>query len=106
MSSYVTMVICQYGVLLSVRNRRYTIFKSNPFWGPRQNLAIPVGMTATVLIAIANLYGPGLRHVFATASIPGMYWGTPFAFALGILLIDETRKLLVRAYPKVCHMPP
>ena len=68
---------------------------SNPLWGPRKNLVVPVGMVATMLIAIVNLYGPGLQDVFATTPIPGMYWGIPFGFAAGILAVDEFRKLLV-----------
>ncbi|KAG2084914.1 uncharacterized protein F5147DRAFT_527735, partial [Suillus discolor] len=55
---------------------------------------------ATALIAVINLYGPGLQSVFNTTPIPGMFWGPPFAFALGILCVDETRKLIVRTYPK------
>ncbi|KAH7919461.1 calcium ATPase [Leucogyrophana mollusca] len=97
---YVTMVIAQYGSLLSVRNRRVSILNSNPLWGPRRNYAVPLGMTATVLIAIVNLYGRGLQRVFATAPIPGMFWGLPFCFALGILIMDEARKAIVRNYPK------
>lgn len=101
------MVLMQYGVVLSIRNRRYTTIYSNPLWGPRQNLAIPMGMVATVLIAIANLYGPGLQRVFATQPILGMFWGLPFCFALGVLIMDELRKLVVRTYPKVrCALSP
>ena len=105
--SYVTIVLMQYGGLLAVRNRRVSILRSNPLWGPRQNLMVPVGMTFTVLIAIVNLYGPGFQRVFVTAPIPGMYWGIPFAFAFAILTVDEIRKLIVRTYPKVsfdCYM--
>ncbi|KAJ7833982.1 calcium ATPase transmembrane domain M-containing protein [Mycena leptocephala] len=97
---YVTMVFMQYGGLLSARNRRMSILKSNPFWGPRRNIAVPIGMMFTALIAIVNLYGPGFENVFATAPIPGMFWGLPFAFAFCILCMDETRKLVVRSYPK------
>ncbi|KAH7907654.1 hypothetical protein BJ138DRAFT_1116511 [Hygrophoropsis aurantiaca] len=97
---YVTLVFAQYGSLLSVRNRRVSILQSNPLWGPRRNYAVPAGMTATALIAVVNLYGPGLRNVFATAPIPGMFWGIPFSFALGILMMDEARKAIVRNYPK------
>lgn len=96
---YVSMVFMQYGGLLSVRNRRVSILQSNPLFGPRRNLAVPLGMIGTALIAVTNLYGPGLQSVFATAPIPGMFWGIPFAFALGILIMDEIRKLLVRTYP-------
>ncbi|KIJ64312.1 hypothetical protein HYDPIDRAFT_90739 [Hydnomerulius pinastri MD-312] len=97
---YVTMVFMQYGCLLAIRNRRVSIFQSNPLWGPRQNLIVPVGMIGTMLIAVVNLYGPGLQRVFSTTPIPGMFWGPPFGFAVGILAVDEVRKLIVRTYPK------
>ncbi|KAI0777815.1 calcium ATPase transmembrane domain M-containing protein [Trametes elegans] len=96
---YVSLVFMQYGDLLAVRNRRVSIFQSNPLWGPRRNLFVPLGMVATALIAVVNLYGRGFQDVFDTAPIPGMYWGIPFAFALGILMMDELRKLIVRTYP-------
>ncbi|KAG1894549.1 uncharacterized protein F5891DRAFT_1195114 [Suillus fuscotomentosus] len=97
---YVTVAIGQYGTLLSVRNRRVSILQSNPLWGPRRNLLVLFGMSGTVLICIVNLYGAGFQQVFNTRPIPGMFWGLPFTFALGILLMDETRKTIVRTYPK------
>ncbi|KAG1740586.1 hypothetical protein EDB19DRAFT_1707719 [Suillus lakei] len=97
---YVTVAIGQYGTLLSVRNRRVSILQSNPLWGPRRNLLVLVGMAGTVLICIVNLYGPGFQQVFGTRPIPGMFWGLPFTFALGILLMDESRKAIVRKYPQ------
>jgi len=100
----VTVAIGQYGTLLSVRNRRVSILQSNPLWGPRRNLSVLVGMTGTVLICIVNLYGPGFQQVFNTRPIPGIFWGLPFTFALGILLMDETRKAIARRYPKVCSI--
>ncbi|KAF8555191.1 calcium ATPase transmembrane domain M-containing protein [Imleria badia] len=97
---YVTVVIGQYGTLLSVRNRRVSMVHSNPLWGPRRNLVVPCSMVGTVIIAVVNLYGPGLQQVFNMRPIPGMFWGLPFSFALGILIMDELRKLIVRTYPK------
>lgn len=97
---YVTLVFGQYGGLLAVRNRRVSILQSNPLWGPRKNLIVPCGMVATALIAVVNLYGPGIQHVFGTTPIPGMYWGLSFCFPLVVLIMDELRKLLVRTYPK------
>jgi len=97
---YITMVFMQYGGLLSVRNRRVSILNSNPLWGPRRNLAVPIGMVGTALVGVTNLYGPGLQRVFGTTPIPGKFWGIPFGFALAILIMDETRKLIVRTYPK------
>ncbi|KAG1877646.1 hypothetical protein DFJ58DRAFT_752076 [Suillus subalutaceus] len=99
-TSYVTVAIGQCGTLLAVSNRRVSILQSNPLWGPRRNLLVLAGMTGTILICIVNLYGPGFQRVFGTTPIPGMFWGLPFTFALGILLMDETRKAIVRRYPK------
>lgn len=98
-----TMVFIQYGNILAIRNRRVSLLQSNPLWGPRKNLIIFAGMVGTALIAIVNLYGPGLQQVFYTTPIPGMFWGPPFGFALAILIVDELRKLIVRTYPKVSH---
>lgn len=95
------MVLIQYGNLLAIRNRRVSLLQSNPFWGPRRNLIVPVGMVGTALVAIVNLYGPGLEKVFDTSPIPGMFWGPPFGFAVAVLMVDELRKLIVRTYPKV-----
>ncbi|KAI9457845.1 calcium ATPase transmembrane domain M-containing protein [Boletus coccyginus] len=97
---YVTLVFGQYGGLLSVRNRRVSMVHSNPLWGPRRNLVVPCSMLATAAIAVINLYGPGLQQVFNMRHIPGMFWGLPFSFALGILMMDELRKLIVRTYPE------
>ncbi|KAG1826819.1 calcium ATPase transmembrane domain M-containing protein [Suillus subaureus] len=97
---YVTVAIGQCGTLLAVSNRRVSILHSNPLWGPRRNLLVLVGMIGTILICIVNLYGAGFQRVFGTTPIPGMFWGLPFTFALGILLVDETRKAIVRKYPK------
>jgi len=97
---YITMLFMQYGGLLAVRNRRVSILNSNPLWGPRRNLIVPVGMAGSALVGVVNLYGPGLQRVFVTNPIPAMYWGLPFTFAIGILIVDEMRKLIVRTYPK------
>ncbi|KAG6377773.1 hypothetical protein JVT61DRAFT_14546 [Boletus reticuloceps] len=97
---YVTLVIGQWGTLLSVRNRRSSMINSNPFWGPRRNWVVPFSLAGTIVIALINIYGPGLQQVFDMRPIPGMFWGIPFAFAAGILMMDELRKLIVRTYPK------
>ena len=89
--------------ILAVRNRRVSILNSSPLWGPRRNSAIPVGLLLSALIGVVNLYGPGLQNVFSTFPTPSKFWGIPFGFALGILIMDETRKMIVRSYPKVMH---
>jgi sodium/potassium-transporting ATPase subunit alpha len=97
---YVCLAIMQFGSILAVRNRHVSILESNPLWGPRQNLVIPFSMVSTIIICIICLYGPGLQNVFDTAPIPVMFWFIPFGLAVGNLLLDESRKLIVRRYPK------
>lgn len=60
-------------------------------------------MIGTAVIAVINLYGPGLQQIFNMRPIPSMFWGLPFTFALGILMMDELRKLIVRTYPNVSY---
>ena len=97
---YICLVIMQFGTLLAIRNRHVSILESNPLWGPRQNLVIPLSMTATILIGIIVLYGPAFQATFGTATIPVKFWFIPFPLAFGNLLLDEIRKLIVRRYPK------
>ena len=47
-----------------------------------------------------------LTYSVLTAPTPAKFWDIPFGFALGILIMDETRKLIVRIYPKVCIVGP
>ena len=76
------MIIMQYGGLLAICNRCFSILNSNPLWGPHRNLAIPVAMLASTIIGVANLYRPGLQGFFSTAPIPSKFWGILFGFAL------------------------
>ncbi|MCO5613565.1 hypothetical protein L7F22_067842 [Adiantum nelumboides] len=42
---------------------------------------------------------PGLQNLFNTASVPIKFWCIPIPLALGLLIADELRKLLVRSFP-------
>jgi sodium/potassium-transporting ATPase subunit alpha len=96
---YVTMIFMQYGSILSLRNRRVSIFQSNPFYGPRQNLAIFAGMATSAMVGVFFNYVPEFQSVFGTAVIPAKFWFIPMGFGAGILMMDELRKLVVRTYP-------
>lgn len=94
------MVIMNFGVLLSVRNRVDSLFSANPLWGPRANWRLFASMTGSLLVAIVVLYGPGINSLFGTSPVPGKYWGIPFAFAAAIIAFDELRKHAVRKWPQ------
>jgi sodium/potassium-transporting ATPase subunit alpha len=97
---FVTLVILQWGNILSVRSKRMSILQADPIRKKRRNPWLPLAMLVALVIAIFVTEVPGIQTLFGTASVPLGYWFIPLALALGILLMDELRKLLVRVFPK------
>ena len=100
---YVTMVIMQLGNVMATRNRRVSVLESNPLYGPRQNLVLVGAIVLHICVALMNVYvstSPGNPNIFLFGSVPAEYWFIPIPLALGLLLCDEGRKLIVRTYPK------
>ena len=96
---FVTLVIMQCGNLLSVRNKRMSILQASPFTGARRNPWLLAGMVMSISIAVFVTMVPGIQRIFVTATVPIEFWLIPIPLALGVLVFDETRKLLVRLYP-------
>ncbi|RDB19722.1 Sodium/potassium-transporting ATPase subunit alpha [Hypsizygus marmoreus] len=96
---FVTLVILQWGNLLSVRNKRLSIFQADPFRAKRRNPWLFAGALCALVIAIFVTEVPGIQKLFLTASVPTEFWLIPLPLALGILAMDEVRKLLVRTFP-------
>ncbi|KAG6862101.1 hypothetical protein C0995_005911 [Termitomyces sp. Mi166 len=97
---FVTVVILQWGNLLSVRNKRLSILQADPIRKQRRNPWLFVGAIIAFVIAIFVTEVPGIQRLFGTASVPVEFWVIPLPLALGILFMDEIRKLLVRTFPK------
>lgn len=53
-----------------------------------------------LVIAIFVTEVPDIQSLFGTASIPLKFWFIPLPLALGILIMDEMRKLIVRLFPR------
>ncbi|KAG5996162.1 hypothetical protein E4U52_007175 [Claviceps spartinae] len=96
---FVTLVILQWGNILAVRNRRLSIVQADPFTSKRRNPWLVLGMLISLLIAIFVTEVPGIQSLFGTASVPIRFWFIPVPLALGILCMDEVRKLIVRLFP-------
>lgn len=96
---FVTLVVMQMGNLLSVRNKKLSILQADPIRKSRRNLWIFVGPLVSLSIAIFVTEEPGLQNLFNTASVPIKFWLIPIPLALGLLVADELRKLLVRSFP-------
>ncbi|PMB63776.1 Potassium-transporting ATPase alpha chain 1 [Beauveria bassiana] len=96
---FVTLVILQWGNILSVRNRRLSIVQADPFTAKRRNPWLILSILISLAIAIFVTEVPGIQSLFGTASVPIEFWLIPLPLALGILAMDEVRKLLVRVFP-------
>ncbi|OAA43373.1 ATPase, P-type, transmembrane domain protein [Beauveria brongniartii RCEF 3172] len=96
---FVTLVILQWGNILSVRNRRLSIVQADPFTAKRRNPWLVLSILISLAIAIFVTEVPGIQSLFGTASVPIEFWLIPLPLALGILAMDEIRKLLVRVFP-------
>ena len=57
-------------------------------------------MVISLCIAIFVTEVPGIQNLFDTASVPLEFWFIPIPLALGILMMDEIRKLIVRTWPQ------
>lgn len=96
---FVTLVILQWGNLLSVRNKRLSILQADPFHKHHRNPYLILGPLAALAIAILVTEVKGIQSLFGTASIPIELWLIPIPLALAIMVMDELRKLVVRCLP-------
>ncbi|KAJ2976706.1 hypothetical protein NQ176_g4790 [Zarea fungicola] len=96
---FVTLVILQWGNILSVRNRRLSIFQADPFTAKRRNPWLILSILISLAIAIFVTEVPGIQRLFGTAPVPIEFWLIPIPLALSILAMDEVRKVVVRSFP-------
>ncbi|KAK3901544.1 hypothetical protein C8A05DRAFT_34760 [Staphylotrichum tortipilum] len=96
---FVTLLILQWGNILAVRNRRMSIVQAGPICGRRKNPWLLLSMAVSLAIAVFVTEVPGIQTLFVTSSVPIEFWLIPLPLAVGILCMDELRKLLVRLFP-------
>ncbi|KAF8714477.1 cation transport ATPase (P-type) family, partial [Rhizoctonia solani] len=92
---FFTLVIMQWGNLLATRSRKLSIFQHKP----SGNWYIFPAMICALVIGIFFSYVPFFQKTFLTRGVPVEHYFLPVAFGLGILLLDEARKFMVRRYP-------
>jgi sodium/potassium-transporting ATPase subunit alpha len=98
---FFSLVLAQWGTLLIVRTRKQSIFQQPPYFKPSTaNWFILPAMITALSLAVFFSYIPDLQKVFDTRGVPAEHYGLPLAYALFMLCVDETRKYLVRRYPK------
>jgi magnesium-transporting ATPase (P-type) len=87
------IVVMQVVNVFLCRSRRESVFKSGLSTNPLLLWGIAVELALILLID----YTPWGNAVFGTAPIPPAVWLFVVPFALGMLLLEETRKWIVRA---------
>ncbi|KAH9965074.1 sodium-potassium ATPase [Russula compacta] len=96
---FFTLVIMQWGNLLSTRTRRSSIFQQPPTWSVNP-ATIPAALCALGIGIFFSYVGIFHHNAFQTSDIPVRFFFLPLGFALALVLLDETRKLIVRTYPR------
>lgn len=96
---FVTLVIMQWGNVLSVRTRRVSLFQHNPLWGPHRNYYLPIGILLSFITLIVVTLGPFFQNTFLTRQVPIKYALVAVGWAVFLVAFDETRKYFVRNYP-------
>ena len=82
---------------MAVRTRRLSIFQHPPaFNKATQNLLLFPAIAFALCMAIFWLYIPPLQSAVATSQVPAEHFFLPATFGLGVLLLDEGRKYMVR----------
>ncbi|KAF3481665.1 cation-transporting ATPase pma1 [Arthroderma uncinatum] len=97
---FVTLVVLQWGNILSIRNKRLSILQADPIRKQRRNPWLAGAVLVSLAIAVFVTQTPGINRLFNTAPVPIEHWLLPIPLAVGILCMDEFRKLLVRLFPR------
>lgn len=90
---FINLVVMQWFNLCAVRTRRLSLFSHAWNW------YLPPAVAFALLIAVFFLYVPQFHDVLGTATVPVAHWFLPMAFGMGVLLLDEGRKVFVRKFP-------
>ena len=83
-----------------MRTCRLSILQHPPlFRKSTQNLYLFPAIAFSLAMAFFWLYVPKFQEVLGTSEVPVEHWFLPMAFGMGLLLLDEARKLAVRKWP-------
>ncbi|KAI9691108.1 MAG: hypothetical protein M1822_008728 [Bathelium mastoideum] len=98
---FVNLVVMQWFNLMAVRTRRLSILTQPPlFRRSTQNFYLLPAIGFAVVFAIFFMYVPKFHSVLGTSPVPAEFWFLPMGFGMGILLLDEGRKLAARKKPR------
>ncbi|HAS84613.1 MAG TPA: hypothetical protein DCS23_00860 [Candidatus Yonathbacteria bacterium] len=90
--SLTLLAVFQWFNAINCRSHRLSIFQMNPF----SNLYLLVALLIVVLLQMFALYTSVGQRLLHTVPLSPSEWGTIFAIALSIILVEEIRKFIHR----------
>jgi sodium/potassium-transporting ATPase subunit alpha len=103
---FVCLVIVQaFGNVFATRTNFQSLFAHSPILKKGRNPWIFLAQLFTVMLMLLVVYVPAVNSIFNTRPIPLQFFFIPLLFAFVLILLDESRKLLVRkkvaCFPKI-----
>jgi len=91
---FLAIVITQVGNVFACRSFSESLLSLGLFSNP----LVLFGVATELLLALWIIYHPWGNAIFGTAPLPGHVWLVLLPFGVGLLLLEELRKLLVRHF--------
>ncbi|KIW10599.1 hypothetical protein PV08_11563 [Exophiala spinifera] len=97
---FVTLVVMQWFNVMALRTRHLSIFQHPPLFNKlTQNWLLFPALLFALVVALIFTFVPGMTDL-GCAHVPVEHWFLPMTFGIGLLGLDELRKMMVRRYPK------
>ncbi|KAL6246835.1 hypothetical protein RBB50_006142 [Rhinocladiella similis] len=97
---FVTLVVMQWFNVMALRTRHLSIFQHPPLLNKvTQNWLLFPALVFALVVALIFTLVPGLTDL-GCAKVPVEHWFLPMTFGIGLLGLDELRKMMIRRYPK------
>lgn len=97
---FITLVVMQWFNVMALRTRHLSIFMHPPLFNRNtQNWLLFPAIIFALVIALIFTLVPGIDYL-GCAPVPVEHWFIPMALGVGLLCIDEIRKMFKRKYPR------
>ena len=95
-SVFVSIVLINLFVLMSVKTNRRSFFQQSPFDPNTRNLWPYGAALVSISICFFCVYMPFIQSVYSTSPLPVIFYVLPVVFGLVIFTLEELRKLALR----------
>ena len=96
---FVTLVVMQWFSVMALRTRHLSIFSHPPIFNSNtQNWLLFPAILSALVVALVFTLSPGIDYL-GCGQVPVEHWFIPMTFGIGLLSLDELRKMAVRKSP-------